>query len=720
MEDQETILMFEMHRLHGSIFDVLKSVAKFELKTIELMPLDKETQLSIISDHLADIDISKNIVDEIVRHAGGNPLFLAEVCHYIREQHSVGKVINEIKIPYRIKEAFGHLIDHIPLGIFNTLSISALYGYSFSKDLLEAASPNCDEAIAHALENGLIEVSKGEFAFRNPFFRDEICNRIPKSARQDIHRKIANTLRERFAGPDTDKKLAYHFNECGDYELALHYAMKWAKRLKDMHANELALDAYDSAFTISYKINNKSEYNILIDRVDLLNLLGRREEEKITIDRLTEITKEKDRNNEDKSIEVLLRKGRYLVSISEFDNAIKLYEEYNRKKKDVRILERLGMAYYGKSKFSKAVKILNETLDVAKKSNNIKKEAEILRNLGLIFWKMGDTDKSLEHSEKALELFGTLGDTTSEAHVIANMGNAYLNLNRYDEALKCYDKALTVANEIGDIVFKTRMLTNSGIIYGRFGNHEKALANYKEALEIDERIMNRKGKAIVLNNIGHVYGIVGKFEEALLYFNDALKISEEIGDKTGIAIRVGNIGNCYAHLNRYSEATDYMQKAVDLSTELDLSDYISYYKNELAAIMIGSKKYEEAIRMAQDATSIAIKMKNTSYEITGLAYQALAFLQIGEIKKAFKLSKNAVNLSEKTKTIKGERSQIYYIHYKTLKAMSRETQALENLEKSYNDVKERGDHINDVNLRKSFFNIKENKEIIEEWEVLRK
>lgn len=721
IEEQNTTLIFEMHKLHGSIFDVLKSVAKFDLKTIELKPLDRETQLGIISDHLIDIDIPKNTVDEIVRHAGGNPLFLSEVCYYIKEQHGVGKVINEIKVPYRIKEAFNHLIDHIPLGIFDTLSIGALYGYSFNKNFMEAASPNCDEAIAHALENGLIEVNKGEITFRNPFFRDEICNRIPKSARQDIHRKIANILRERFAGRDTDKKLAHHFCECGDYELALHYAMKWAKRLKDMHANEMALDAYDNAFAISYKINNKLEFEILVDRVDLLNLLGKREEEKITIDRLEEIIKEKNySNSEEKFLEVLLRKGRYLESISDFDTAIKLYEDYNRKKKEIRVLERLGMTYYGKSKFSKAVKILNEALDTARKGNNIKKEADLLRNLGLICWKMGDIEKSLEYSEKALELFGTSGDAVSEAHVIANMGNAYLNLNRYDDALECYNKALSVAKEIGDIVFKSRMLTNSGIIYGRFGDHEKSLAYYKEALEIDDRIMNRKGKAIVLNNIGHVYGIVGKFDEALSYFNDALKISEEIGDKTGIAIRLGNIGNCYAHLNQYSEAINYMQKAVDLSIELNLPDYISYYKNELAAIMIDNKRYDDAIRIAQDATHIAIKMKNISYEITGMAYQALAYAQIGETKKALKFSKNAVNQLEKTKTIKGEKSEIYYTYYKILKAINKEKEALEYLEKSYNDVRKRGDQINDENLRKSYFNIKENKEIIEEWEVLRK
>lgn len=719
IEDQKTILIFEMHRLHEFILDVLKSVAKFELQIVELTQLNKETQLKIVSDLLVDADVPNNTFEEITRHAGGNPLFLSEVCHYIKGQHTMGKLTNEIKIPYRIKEVFNYLIDHIPLGIFNTLSIGALYGYSIDRKFLETTTSNFNETVNYALDKGIIELNEEEIIFKNPFFRDEICNRIPKSVRQEIHRKIASILREKFSNHDTDRKLAYHFKECGDYELALHYALKLAKKLKDMHASEMALDAYNDALTISHKINNKAEYRILIERIELLNLLGKRREEKMDIERLTEIIKEK--NDEELFLEVLLSKGRYLESISDFDKATKLYESYNKKVKDVRILERLGMSYYHKSNFSKAIESLNETLRIAQLNKDINKEAKTLHNLGVVFWKRGENESSLEYCNKALDLFDSIDDDISKAHVIATMGNVYLHLNRYDEALECYNKALNVANKIGDIVFKSRMLTNIGIIYGRFGNNEKALNNYKQALAIDKAIMHKKGEAIVMNNIGHVYGTVGQFEEAISYFNDALKINEEIGDKTGISIRFGNLGNCYMHMGQFSKAIDYLQKALNLSLNLNLSDYISYYKIELTtALLYTNKRLNEAIKLAQDATNLARKVKNINYEITGLTNLALGYMKIGDSKKAFKHSRIAVNMLDKLERFKGNKANVYYNHHQILKTMNKNDEAYKYLEKAYRDIKERGDRISDKNWKKSFCtNIKQNKEVIEEWEVLR-
>ena len=66
-----------------------------------------------------------------------------------------------------------------------------------------------------------------------------------------MHRRIATTIREHISGSDIDKKLAYHFRACSDYELALHYGLKWAKKMKDMHATDLAIAAYTEALDIT-------------------------------------------------------------------------------------------------------------------------------------------------------------------------------------------------------------------------------------------------------------------------------------------------------------------------------------------------------------------------------------------------------------------------------------------------------------------------------------
>lgn len=714
IETQDAILIFELYKIAKTIKEKLQSVTKSPIQVIELPQLEDTIQVKIAAQILNKIDISKKMLNQITRCAAGNPLFLCELCNYVKQLHNKGTTFEKIKIPYRMKEIFNHLIDHIPQDIFNALSTAAVYGYKVERNFFDAIIPDNDSAIKYALANHIIEANNGEIAFANPFFRDELCNRIPKTQKKEIHRKIATIMREHAFLPNLDEKLAYHFKACADYELALHYALKWAKKMKDMHATDLAIAAYTEALDITKRSDGKAERSILLKRVELLNLAGKKEHEKIDIDRLAEIISSE---NEEEAYEFLLAKGRYLESVSDYDKAIKLYEENSTKQKRIRLLERLGMVYYCKSQFSKAIDTLNEALNLARKDRDTEKEADVLSYFGVVYLKTGDKQKSLDYSKKALTLYDRLGDNVSSTHVTANMANVYFYLNRYKEALNLYNQALKVAIDIGDVTFKLRMLTNIGTINLVMGEYEKALNNYTASLKIAKEIMNKKWQAIILNNIGNIHGSTGKYEKSLRYFEQALDIGKEIGDKTGIAVRYGNIADAYMNLNQVSKAYEYLQKALDLSLELNVLDWIAFYKNEMATALVNRGRYDDAVNLAQEAINIALKANNMSYRINGLTIQALAYYKKGELKKAMTLSRGAINEMERIKTIEGHKSDVYYIHFKILKNMGKTKDANGFLEKAYNDIRERGDRIVDDDLRHSFYhNIKEHKEILEEWE----
>lgn len=711
--------IFEVQKKQKSLLTDLQTVMKTKPVVIRLNLLNNTDQHKMLAHICHDIDVPSRVSKEIVRRAGGNPLFLIEICHFMRKQCTAARMPEKIHIPYRIKEVMNHLIDQIPLGIFNTLAIGALCGYSVKRTVLADTSQNTTETIQYAIENGFCSLNNGELTFTNPFFRDEIRNRIPKSVRQNIHRKIAAVLREKPADHETDKTLAYHFRECGDFELALHYALRWAKKLKDIHANESALLAYNNAFEICRKLKHKAEYRILLERCEVLHLLGKREDERQDIERLEQIVEES--GSEEMHLDVLLCKGLYLSSTSDFKGAIRLYENYGKKHRNMRVLERLGMAYYSSNKFEKATAILNDALQMARAEKDLKREAAIRGHFGLVFLKMGDKVKALQYTEQAIHLFNELDEMVSAARFGANLGIIYYYQNRYPEALEAYQKALKVATDIGDVGFRSKMLINSGSIYTIMGDYEKALRLYEQALGTAKSNMNKKWEAIVLNNIGNIYATVGKHKQALEYFENAFRLNEEIGDISGIAVRYGNIGDSYAHLGEPVKALENIQKAHDLSIELNIIDWISFYKNELALALLINEHYDRAFLTAEESLKLARKAKSKSYEINALSTLGLICLMTDDGKKAYKYSKTAVQELDKMKTIEGTACNIYFNHYKIAAALNKHEDAWHYLEKSYNDVKERGTRIIDTNLRQSFFNEnKENKEIIEAWEALSK
>lgn len=717
IENQDTILIFEMHEISKSILETLQSVTKSTIQIIELPQLEQTIQIEIASELLSEIEVSETVLRQITRCAGGNPLFLSELCSYIIQMHNTGITVEQIKIPYRLKEMFNHLIDHIPQDILTALSTVAIYGYKVEKNSLDAIISGNDDAIRYALANRIMETNDGDIAFVTPFYRDELCNRIPKNLKKEIHRKIATALREHISGPDIDKKLAYHFRACSDYELALHYILKWAKKMKDMHAADSAIAAYTEALDITKKSDGKAEHSILVKRVELLNLAGRKEEEKADLDRLLEIVNQE---NEEEFYEFLLAKGRYLESICEYDEAITLYDGYTDKEKRVKVLERLGMVYYCKGQFSKALETLEQALALARKNKDTKEEADILSYFGVVYLKTGEKQKSLNHSRRALTLYDKLGDNIAGTQVVANMANVYYYLCRYKEALHSYNQALKVAIDIGDVTFRSRMLTNIGTIHFITGEYEKALENYTTALQIASRTMNKKWQGIILNNIGNIYSSTGKYKKALSYFEQALAISTEIGDKAGTVIRYGNIADAYANLNQLSKTLEYLQKAIDLCLELNILDWIAFYKNELAAALVIRGSFDKAIDLAQEAINAAQKANNISYKINGLTTQALGYLKKGELQKAMTLSRSAINELEKLPIIEGHKSAIYYTHFKILKAMNRTHDANKFLEKAYSDIKKEGERIVDDDMRESYYtNIKEHKEIIGEWEQVK-
>ena len=346
-------------------------------------------------------------------------------------------------------------MDNIPDTIFKDLALIALYGYNIERRFLELAASNSEETIRYGLENGIFALNNGEIVFKDPFLRDEVVSRIPRATKKELHRKIAIILRDNFDDHNVEKMLSYHFRECGDYELALHYTLKWVEKLKEMHANEAALEALQDAQKISQKLDNKAEFRILLELIDLNSLLGRREEEKRYIEQLEQGIEDKEGVE---YAEFIIRKGRYLELVSRFDEAIELYSEYVDRFQNPDVLQRLALVYYEKGNISKAIEILNEVLERISEVSEPQKVAKVYQHLGLAYWKKGEKQRALEYCNRALKLYRRVGDGVSETRVISNMGNVYFYQSLYKEALDSYEQALQVANEIGDVVFKARML----------------------------------------------------------------------------------------------------------------------------------------------------------------------------------------------------------------------------------------------------------------------
>lgn len=144
--------------------------------------------------------------------------------------------------------------------IKDVAQLAAALGRSFRHDLLVAVSPlddaALDEALSQLVAAGLV-YRRGmppdvTYEFKHALVQDAAYQSLLKSARRQHHRRIADTLRERF--PETTvaepEVLAHHFTEAGAIEIAVDYWQEAGKRASQRSANLEAIAHLSNALDL--------------------------------------------------------------------------------------------------------------------------------------------------------------------------------------------------------------------------------------------------------------------------------------------------------------------------------------------------------------------------------------------------------------------------------------------------------------------------------------
>ena len=175
----------------------------------------------------------------------GMPLFVASIMSEMsaRAAQGGGRVAPEQLAKILVPENLAAIIEHYIAKLDNEqrtmLSAAAVCGAQFRVDTIAAALERdadrvgaiCDDLareqiwlVAPRADEGGVDAAR-TYAFRHVLFREVLYDRIPPSARAQLHRKLGAALeRERAARvPITAAELATHFERGGDAMTAVRY-----------------------------------------------------------------------------------------------------------------------------------------------------------------------------------------------------------------------------------------------------------------------------------------------------------------------------------------------------------------------------------------------------------------------------------------------------------------------------------------------------------------
>ena len=204
-----------------------------DVAKVALGRLDRVQAETLVARVAGGRKLPAEVLAQIVTKTDGVPLFVEELTKHVLEsgllvegpdRYRLDGPLPPLAIPSTLQDSLMARLDRLA-AVKDIAQIGAAIGREFSYPLLHVVV-GCDERTLRAalaqLEDSELVFRSGEppaarYTFKHALVRDTAYESLLKSRRQILHQKIAETLREHFAGiaEAEPELLAHHFTEAG-------------------------------------------------------------------------------------------------------------------------------------------------------------------------------------------------------------------------------------------------------------------------------------------------------------------------------------------------------------------------------------------------------------------------------------------------------------------------------------------------------------------------
>jgi class 3 adenylate cyclase/predicted ATPase len=239
------------------------------VSTLMVGRLDRPNVQNMIARVTGGRPLPAEVTEEIVVKTDGNPLFVEELTKAVLEagilvEDSEGYRLDgplpPLAIPATLRDSLMARLDRLA-PVKEIGQIGAVIGREFSYSLLHALVGRDETALKNALaqlEDAQLVFRRGDppdaiYSFKHALVQDAAYENLLKSRRQVLHRRIAETLRDRFPtmAELQPEVVAHHFTQAGINEAAIEWWVKAGDRALDRSANNEAIAHLEKAISLA-------------------------------------------------------------------------------------------------------------------------------------------------------------------------------------------------------------------------------------------------------------------------------------------------------------------------------------------------------------------------------------------------------------------------------------------------------------------------------------
>lgn len=224
--------------------------------------------------------------------------------------------------------------------------------------------------------------------------------------------------------------------------------------------------------------------------------------------------------------------GHHNDALYSLNEALNIHRQRNDQEGIASSLNKLSLIYSETGDFTKASQVLNESLEIARTTQNKVLEAAVFLRLVTVENARGNPLAALRFGEEALLLdVNNVPANKPQAVILAEllyrMGNAHTAINQYSQAAERYEEALKLTRAIHSPQLEAVILGDYADSQFKSGNAESALNTATKAIStLQEGGGGKHLESKLMSTVAEAQRALGRNEEALASYRQAIDALE--------------------------------------------------------------------------------------------------------------------------------------------------------------------------------------------------
>jgi tetratricopeptide (TPR) repeat protein len=656
--------------------DLPKTLAKMQRLRLERFSEDAITELSTAM--LGETGQESELVKLLQQETEGNAFFLVEVVRALAEEAGSLKAIGTDTLPRQVLtggvlKLMRRRLAKAPDWAQAALKLAAVAGRQLDLSLLAQMQQldSWEDWLTVCANLAILESNQGRWRFSHDKLRETLLADLSDDERRSLNRQVAAALES--AHPDDDnyaEVLARYWEQADDKPKTIHYLLRGIEHLiglvadyrhaedliqhglsmtsdKQMQAQfqglsgDVALKRADypkakTHFAACLELESPSKLKALHGLANVHYHLGNFDEAEKSARKLLDLAGKPF----DKALGlcdigmVATGRGDYALAIANYQEALIIQRELEKRPDVARTLSQLGAIAYVQGNYPVVENYLKESLEISREIGDRRSTAATLTTLGMVGLRTAQLPQAHRSFDESLSIYSTIGDRQGMASCLNGLGEVGYYQGDMETARHYHERCLALRRELGNQQGTAISLSNLGNLANARRDYDAGQAYHQEALEIYRNIGSRSGIAWILSHLATSSYIRHDWSTARKLAGESLQLQRELGEKAGID------WVCYLSAfieyvqQNYQRARDYVEESLAIAQELGHEQ--SIVDDTVFLVMLDSRQRQPEAARQKLRSLIPVVRRHKNFLMTFTLLYGATHLLIaeGDLRKA--------------------------------------------------------------------------------------